>query len=207
MVAADWAIKQAEGLSASEQDAFFQWLAVDPRHGEQFAKYRDGWRDFNLLAEWKPEHSMEPNPDLLEVEPPIRRWFGWSVGSMGLAAALAIVFFVGFESKDSPEEGTGLRIASRDYVYQVLSDGSEVDMSQGAEISVEYSEGIRLVRLLSGRVHFTVAKNPDRPFVVQVGSTEVVAIGTAFDVKMDADEVGILVTEGTVRVDRNLLPA
>ncbi len=204
MVAADWAIKQAEGLSASEQDAFFQWLAEDPRHGEQFAKYRDGWRDFNLLAEWKPEHSMEPNPDLLEVEPPVRRWMRWGAGSLAIAAALALVFRIGIGGIDSSENLDGLRIASTNYVYQVLSDGSEVDMRQGAEILVEYTKDRRLVRLLSGEVHFTVAKNPNRPFVVDVGSTEVHAVGTAFNVKLDADEVGILVTEGKIRVDRNL---
>ncbi len=206
-VAADWAIKQSGGLSASDQDAFFQWLAQDPRHGERYARYREGWSQFNRLAEWRPEHSEEPNPDLLEVKQPTRVWIAWGFGGMALAAALAIVFRIGlgvFESDVLEDRANGLHIVSTDYVYQVLSDGSEIDMRQGAEVSIAFTDDERVVELLSGEVYFTVAENPDRPFIVDVGTTQVRAVGTAFNVKRDMDQIDVLVTEGKVRVDRQL---
>lgn len=63
--AADWLVRRDRGLTPAEQDEFFQWLAADPRHGERFAQHQRTWKEFNLLAQWRPEHSAEPNPDLL----------------------------------------------------------------------------------------------------------------------------------------------
>ena len=88
--AAAWLVKKDHGFTAAEQDAFFQWLAADPRHGEWFARHRQTWKEFNLLAEWKPEHSTEPNADLLaksvRARAPVIRWAWFG----GLAAAAAL---------------------------------------------------------------------------------------------------------------------
>ena len=91
--AADWVVLHDKGLTAEQQDAFFQWLAENSRHGEAFADTRQSWSDFNLLAQWRPEHSDEPNPDLLATIKPVRSWKTWGI-SCGLAAALALFAFV-----------------------------------------------------------------------------------------------------------------
>jgi transmembrane sensor len=57
------------------------------------------------------------------------------------------------------------------------------------------------VSLLGGEAHFTVAKDPRRPFVVEAGGVAVRAIGTAFNVRLDHANVDVLVTEGRVRVE------
>jgi len=49
-----------------------------------------------------------------------------------------------------------------------------------------------------------VAKNPARPFYVTAGPVTVRAVGTAFDVRLGAAAVEVLVTEGKVRVDDNV---
>ena len=71
--AAEWLARRDRGLTADEQDAFLQWLAEDPRHGEWFALHRRTVGDFNCLAQWRPEHGEAPNPDLL-AKPGRRRW-------------------------------------------------------------------------------------------------------------------------------------
>jgi transmembrane sensor len=58
-----------------------------------------------------------------------------------------------------------------------------------------------LALLKQGEAFFEVAKDPNRPFVVSAGSKRVVAVGTKFSVRRDADSVGVVVTEGKVRVD------
>ena len=65
--ASKWAIKQSIGFTAEEQDQFFEWLAADPEHAEAFSSRRQVWDELNSLAEWRPEHSLKPNPDLLQV--------------------------------------------------------------------------------------------------------------------------------------------
>ena len=74
--ASDWIAKQDLGFTPEEQDAFFEWLAQDPKHGEAYSARKSVWNDLNILAEWRPEHSVEPNPDLLAVsrKGPIIKW-------------------------------------------------------------------------------------------------------------------------------------
>lgn len=203
--AAEWLITRDRGLTAEEQDAFFQWLGESPLHSDAFARQQKTWTEFDHLAEWMPEHSGEPNPDLLANGMPRRWWQSW-VSYMGLAASLAIMVTLwslraNFDASDIQAR----HIVAGDYGYHVLEDGSELDMNHGAEVSVEFSEGIRLVKLLAGEVHFTVAKNPNRPFVVRVGGTDVRAVGTAFNVLLRSDSVEVLVTEGKVRVEPSVL--
>jgi transmembrane sensor len=45
-----------------------------------------------------------------------------------------------------------------------------------------------------------VAKDPNRPFIVQVGTKRVIAVGTKFSVRRDGDDVRVAVTEGKVEV-------
>lgn len=199
--AAAWLIRQDRGFTAEEQDAFFQWLAADPRHGEWFSQHRQTWTVVNLLAEWKPEHSSVPNPDLLAR--PTRRapvirwaWFG------ALAAAAAIVVAVLRVSPWShPAPAAAAQVTAAGYERRVLDDGSVVELNRGARIAVTYTPGERRVRLDQGEANFTVAKNPARPFTVRAGGVDVRAVGTAFNVRLDDRQVHVLVTEGKVRVD------
>ncbi len=193
--AAEWFAKRDRGLTAAEQDEFLQWLAADPRHGEWFALHRRLGGDFSVLAQWRPEHSEEPNPDLL-ARP--RRRFRWLVPvSLAAAASLAVTFVwwqipppaAETEEADAPA-----------YERRILADGSTVELNRGAVVSVAFTAGERRVALVRGEALFTVTKNPLRPFIVRAGGVDVRAVGTAFNVRLDAATVEVLVTEGRVQV-------
>jgi transmembrane sensor len=83
---------------------------------------------------------------------------------------------------------------------RTLADGSVVELNGAARIEIEFSAALRRVRLAGGDAHFSVAKDPARPFVVAVGALEVRAVGTAFAIARDAGEIAVLVTEGRVAV-------
>lgn len=205
--AAEWVVKQDDGLSAAEQDAFFQWLADDPLHGERYAKHGQSLLDANLLAEWRPEHSQEPNPDLLAYHSFNRRWIKWGGGLMAAAASIALILSLSLNIGGpnlSPEALQDAHFVAAAYQYQVLNDGSQLDLNQGSEVEVNYTVEKRLVKLIAGEVYFKVAKNPDRPFVVEVNGTEVSALGTAFNIRYQSDAVEVVVTEGRVRWERPL---
>lgn len=85
---------------------------------------------------------------------------------------------------------------------EVLPDGTVVLLRPGARIAMDYSDGLRRVALTAGEAHFAVVRDPRRPFVVAAGGVEVRAVGTAFAVRHDAAEIGVLVTEGRVAVGR-----
>lgn len=208
--ASGWLIKRDRGLTGAEQDEFFQWLGADPRHGEWFARQQRTWKDFNQLAQWCPEHSAEPNPDLLARNPagksalslsngPFRRWLAWTL-PLAAAAGLALAFLWMRQPPVTPPVAPVSTVA-QGYERRVLGDGSVVELNRGARIEVNYLPAERRVRLVQGEASFTVAKNHDRPFIVRAGGVDVRAVGTAFNVRLDAKSVEVLVTEGKVRVD------
>lgn len=198
MAAAEWVARKDRGLTAQEQDELSQWLADDPRHGEWLALQQRTWKDFNLLSDWRPMHSAEPNPDLL-ARPRRKRlgapvlWLAAACLILGLITPLLLRFW----------EGRGERVASAsgsEYERRVLEDGSILELNRGAVVEVAFTAEERRVHLRRGEAYFTVAKNPQRPFVVQAAQIGVRAVGTAFNVRLSPSSVEVLVTEGKVQV-------
>lgn len=85
---------------------------------------------------------------------------------------------------------------------RVLPDGSIIELKGNADVRVDFAGMARRVTLVSGEAHFQVAKDTRRPFVVQAGGVEVRAVGTAFSVQLERQQVEVLVTEGRVAVER-----
>jgi len=198
--ASEWLIKRDRGLTGAEQDEFFQWLGADPRHGEQFARQQRTWKDFNQLAQWRPEHSAEPNPDLLAK--PVHRFARWPVwATLATAACLALAFLWMRPGSRQTPAAVPTEIAAQGYERRVLEDGSVIELNRGARVVVDYQPAERRVRLVQGEASFTVAKNHNRPFIVHAAGVDVRAVGTAFNVRLDTRSVEVLVTEGKVRVD------
>lgn len=204
--AAAWILRRDRGLSADEQDAFLEWLAVDPRHGAEIARHRQHWKRLDQLAQWRPEHGSRPNPDLLA--PPLRRrLFRFApVALLAAAAAAALVFAWKPASPGEAEAAPAAPLveAPRD---RVLEDGTRVELNRDASLLVRFTPGERRVVLERGEAHFAVTKDPARPFVVQVQGVDVRAVGTAFNVRVGSAAVEVLVTEGRVQLDQRREPA
>ena len=80
-----------------------------------------------------------------------------------------------------------------------LTDGSAVTMNANTELRVRFAAARRTITLLRGEAHFSVAHDVRRPFEVHAGDRIVVAVGTAFNVRLDTGhDVEVTVTEGRV---------
>ena len=203
-LAAAWVARRDRGLTSAQQDEFFQWLAADPRHGERLARQQRGWNELANLALWRPEHAAEPNPDLLAPPPsiprrPAARLQRWAI-PLALAAAAAVM--VSFLSLHQPARPSPAATAEAGYRQRVLDDGTLVELNHGAQVTVAFAPAERRVRLERGEALFTVAKHPERPFVVEAAGVTVRAIGTTFHVRLGAAAVDVLVTEGRVQLER-----
>ena len=211
--AAAWLAQQDDGFTAEQATAFERWLTADSRHGAAIRRLDRTWKSLQALREFRPEASMHPDHDLLRAAAPVGRhatpaFLGLRVVSA--AAALAAVILAAWWW--FPQGLPGSR-AARHYSTTVdgyervaLEDGSLVELNSNTEVRVHYSDTRRHVRLLRGEAHFTVAKNTDRPFSVEAGDLAVYALGTAFNVRLGAREIEVLVTEGTVRVGASDIP-
>lgn len=125
--------------------------------------------------------------------------------SLAFAAAAAVVL-VGVvwlwpDESPTPLMQGGLTVMPPE--QRTLPDGSMVDLRDGAQVEVEFSSTMRLVKLQAGTASFKVAHSTERPFVVLVNGVTVRAVGTEFCIALLNGTVDVLVMEGRVAVSAN----
>jgi transmembrane sensor len=81
-----------------------------------------------------------------------------------------------------------------------LEDGTRVYLNTNSRATVHYDKTARRVELQSGEALFEVAKRPDWPFIVTAGDRQIRALGTAFLVRRDEENVAVTLVEGTIAV-------
>lgn len=201
--AAGWlALRDQRDLTPAEQASFDAWLAADTRNSAAVKSLSAAWSDFDRLRQYPRPAEAAPDPDFF-ARP--RRFHAAMPLALAAAAAIAVAVAVATlrHRPTRPENA-----ASTTFVVQAnesrsfrLSDHSQVKLNAGSEILEQFTPEERRVQLVRGEAHFAVTKNPARPFVVQAGPVAVRAVGTAFDVRLNADMIEVLVTEGKVRLD------
>lgn len=209
--AAAWLARRDRGLTPVEQEEFRAWQALDPRHGVEFARLEGVWLRYDGVRSSPVLQAMTAQLDRRAAKLGTKRrsrrlWY------VGLAAAAAIAVGVGLgwqrladaeKASSTPSyavlAGSGNRLQ--------LEDGSIAVLRADSEIRSEFTPAERRVVLVRGEAHFSVTKNPARPFIVQAGGASVRAVGTAFNVRLGAQKVEVLVTEGTVQVTDRPPPA
>lgn len=206
--AAMWLARRDRGFTPEEAADFRRWLAQAPQHQIAVAEIELAWTALNDLQALRPgPATTQIDPDLLR---PSRRGrvIPWKP-VLAVAASIAIVFSLWTYAKFS-RHGTSETLASSIYETRVaeqrtvtLADGSVLLLNTDSEVAVRLGPAERHIELRRGEVFFTVAKDPQRPFVVAADTISVRAVGTAFDVYRLPGQVDVLVTEGTVRITKS----
>jgi transmembrane sensor len=198
--AAHWVMRiDREGRSAVVNLEIEEWIGDDDRKRGALLQAEAAWAMLDVgfaepVAAEVPsdEGASDWDDGVGEAPRPLwgRRAFG--AGGVGLlAASLVLGVFV----KDSPDEYE-TRIGE---VRRVpLADGSIAAINTSSRLDVTMREKSRIAKLEKGEAWFQVAKDPERPFIVEAGAVRVRAVGTAFSVRIVGDGAEILVTEGIV---------
>jgi transmembrane sensor len=199
--AADWAARIDRGtLTADEDGALAQWMAQDARHHGAFMRMRA------IALHTERARALGPafDPERIHVVDkwPERRSWAKSVALAAAASAAAIFLLPLFFG--SEQYGT-----RRGEVKVVpLEDGTVMTLNTASTVEVNYSAGRREIRLLGGEAVFDVAKDAARPFVVEVGSASVRAVGTSFSAhRLENAPLHVLVREGVVQLEQSSLRA
>lgn len=216
--AAHWlSVLSDENCTDAERRQFLVWLRASGQHVDEFLRLsrlnehcsrRESWPDMSvaeLIAAAKA--SGEGNVATLETAPDFsslgraRKPTRWA-----LAAAVACVFVVAgliagrvqFAEWFNPEYITALG----EQRSITLEDGSVVELNSQSRLRTHFKQELRAIELLEGEAIFRVSKDPNRPFRVRTGATDIVAIGTAFNVKSNDARTVVTVLEGRVRVNQ-----
>jgi transmembrane sensor len=81
-----------------------------------------------------------------------------------------------------------------------LPDGTAVTLSARTVVRVSFAASRRYLTMSNGEAYFKVHHETGRRFVVDAGDIQVTALGTAFDVRRDADVTVVTVEEGQVEI-------
>lgn len=119
--------------------------------------------------------------------------FGFAAGLAGIAMMLGLLHtFTGPGADYEADTGERLTVS--------LTDGSTLWLNAGSAVNVRITGEERQLELLHGEAYFEVASDPRRPFVVTAKGMETRALGTAFNVRIDAQTVATRLIEGRVEV-------
>lgn len=201
--AGEWLImfEREAPLTEDERKSLQEWMDRSPAHREEINNLASFWSDMNVLTELAVPLGRTESRIAAERAAESRPQPFWG-GSFGLAAGVACVaiaialVFVSFPGARDSRDFYATVVGQQKTL--TLKDGSVIQLNTNSQLEVNYSAHYRDIRLLQGEVHFTVAKNPDRPFRVYAGNGRVQAIGTAFAVHMNGRDVDVTVTEGRV---------
>lgn len=196
--AGEWLLRlHDKSLPDSQVSEWIKWCETDPGNLVAFERMQTLW--LNLGAS---------TPPILNAR---KRWFDWR-GMLGprrrILAALAatvvtVVAVVGLWTESPSLLDHAARQASSALSTTLLPDGSSLVLGARTLVSVKYGKDRRL-EMREGEAFFQVAHDKERPFVVEAGPIEVLAVGTAFDIRRNEGRVSVAVADG--RVEVSVLP-
>ncbi len=196
---------------------FSEWLTRSPAHVETFLAVVQTWNVLDLPAEGSLSSEAliaaaraEPEANnvvhLPRTTPPLQSMRRWSMGRISQAAAAAAVLVVaGWIGYASFTASNVFRNDSQEVRRVTLPDGSLVSLNPDSEIYLRWTASERRLDLRHGRARFQVAKNPQRPFLVDTEFGTVRAVGTIFDVDAQRQETRVTVIEGRVAVETGVV--
>lgn len=195
----DWLVRLNSGeASPAELEQFREWLKTTPGADKVFERVGRAWGLMGEAHRLAEDTASPPKPEPIKRSVrPIRR-FGWGRAVAALAACFLL--FVLLQSNPPSLWTADYRTGTGEQATVSLQDGSRVQLNTQTALDVEYSASSRRLKMRQGEVFFEVAKDPARPFIVQVEGHEIQAVGTAFNIYQMEAGVRLSVTEGIVRL-------
>lgn len=176
-----------EDRTAAVELGFRRWLAASAEHRTAFEMANGIWIGTEHLPKPStPAFVRWPTPGLVVTLP----------RALAAAAVMAVLSFgISLHFRDS---GLATRVGEQRNLS--LEDGTRISLNTASRIHVRYDHTARRVVLDEGEAYFEVAKHPDWPFIVIAGGKQVVALGTAFQVRRNQDTLVVTLVEGKVTV-------
>lgn len=210
-------------LSAGETRELINWIKADSGNKRYFDEYceiwvtsrttlknqgyhfQEGfWKFRQKIKSFEEIHVQRIKPDLFKIALRYAAVFIVAASLSGL-----LFYYVGRNRiADNAQLVSELSVPMGSRARFSMSDGTIVTLNAGSKLKYDNRFGIkdRIVQL-EGEGYFKVAKDSERPFTVKTSHLNVVALGTAFNVKAYASDNTIETTlvEGSVRIEETVV--
>ncbi|MCW8126316.1 FecR family protein [Microbulbifer halophilus] len=197
----DWAVHGgAESADAAARERHENWLREKPARLQRARQVEGIWNhpDFeNAVRLVGSSVAIDTIPAAATSGPNRKPWY------LAAAAAFLIAVSVTLVPRFDTAHGAGNRLYTTERQQTsrtALADGSTLDLSARSRVAVDFTERERRIRLYDGEARFTVAKDRQRPFVVESHQASIEAVGTIFNVDQRQDITELTVLEGSVAV-------
>jgi len=185
--AARWVVRvDRDGDEPGVRAELEAWLAGDRRRMGAYVRAEAGWKHLDRASVLAVEAPKTSAPLIR------RRGLIGGLGALAAGFAAAMVAPRLLAKRYDTALGEIRRVP--------MADGSVAAINTSSELEVSMQPRLRAVKLERGEAWFAVAKDPQRPFVVESGPVRVRAVGTAFSVRKHDGGSDVLVTEGVVEV-------
>jgi transmembrane sensor len=219
-----WFIANREhGVSTAQQREFLAWLQASPAHVREYLAFAKLEVDLHAVmhsidipvAELIAAARSEPDDNIVafagrasaqdsctdaESRPRAAAYKKRQVTMLAAAVGTLAVAVLSWWTVTQPPLHKEYITARGEQRTVRLEDGSVLYINSDSSVRVDYTKSERGIVVEHGQALFRVANDKTRPFRVRAGTTEVVAVGTEFDVRCLSDEVLVTVVEGSVAI-------
>lgn len=202
--------------SADDIQQLHRWLAQSEQHHQTFKRISQSWDDMDVLTTLaiprQPRRSLGSLTGTALVwlfSPLLLLWLGlqrttaytlvsparFAMTSIAMVGVVTLTLWL-----NAPQAVAVYVTAVGQQSSHVLPDGSTLKLNTSSKVSVAYQDQRRKITLHRGEAHFDVKPDKVRPFEVYAGTRMVRAVGTAFSVYLDNEQMEVTVAEGKVAV-------
>jgi transmembrane sensor len=188
--AANWFAAVRRGpMSLEERQAYDSWRA-DPIHQAALNAMHELWGEMAGLEQLGAELPRQHRPR--------SRWFAMAAGVVAMIGAGGLYLVNSdMEARSRPDQVATVVGEQR---TATMGDGSLISLNVATSLALDETANRRTVDMQQGEAAFFVHKDKSRPFTVRVGNYEVLAVGTAFNIRNRGGRVEVAVIEGIVSI-------
>jgi transmembrane sensor len=204
-------------LSEEETNYLKLWKEESKENNDEYSDYKDLWERSKILSHKLSVNTQEALAETRRKAGINSFYIRWKQIALQAAAVLiiSIVFSILYTNISRKEAATDVEKTVYQHVKAAcgtqtkieLEDGTIVFINSGSELSFPNSfsdKDVRLVKL-SGEGYFTVAKNKEKPFIVEINKLQVKVLGTSFNVEAypNNSNTTIALVEGQIELQQN----
>ncbi|MED5616476.1 FecR family protein [Janthinobacterium sp. P210005] len=184
--AARWIVRLSADDPAerdSAQAGFAAWKAADPLHATAAAGMENLLRQLNAVREPAGGDHRPARAALAAIAPKPRQ----RLRQLAAASAVAVLTLTGalVFSERPAYLLADLRSPTGQWSTHTLADGSQLTLAGNSAVNVHFNAGERHVELVQGDILVDVAKDAQRPFIVDSRQAAIRALGTRFSVRRE----------------------
>ncbi len=192
-------------LSQDEQGELSEWRATSELNEKEYGRYKQIWEksegiksflEEDAAKAWKSCSARMNFAGSNSQKPSM--WIR-KVAAIMIPTIMAVSSFLLYQNVPGFGHLQAFEV-SKQVDSIVLKDNSSVILAQGSKIiySKGFDEQVRKVHL-EGMGYFKVARDENRPFIVNIGESEVKVLGTEFHLRESESKVELFVTHGKVQ--------